>query len=209
MVTALFIKRVRFAPLEAVHDFTVNQTGIVGSVPSLPLRQVLILPTITLRRFALQPGDLRENVLVEWDELHALPSGTVLKIGEAKIRLTVHCEPCGRVQPFVSVRAVEHQRGYLGCFFNRGIIRIGDHITILEEKYPAVPYEIPKRIEWHLSTHDGPIASSDLLAAIGLSVSYARALPGYLKKVPQHLASRVLFRSGIGHPSPAHHSQTS
>lgn len=44
-----------------------------------------------------RPGDFRENVVVDLDDLNALPSGTELQIGTAAVRLTLHCEPCSRV----------------------------------------------------------------------------------------------------------------
>src|SRR5947209_5380901 len=97
MILHLLNKPGRYKPLVEVDELVVSTTGILGSVSSLPIRQVLIVPQNTLDHFRLSPGDLRENLVIDdsgMEPLHSLPSGTVLKIGEALVRLTVHCEPC-------------------------------------------------------------------------------------------------------------------
>jgi hypothetical protein len=77
------------APLEAV-------VAIVDSVQCAPFRQALIASKSVMVECGLKPGDLREKIIVDFDRLYDLPSVTVIKIGEAMLRLTFHCEPTDR-----------------------------------------------------------------------------------------------------------------
>lgn len=195
MVTALLLKAARGSALSPVRQLPFSRAGITGGVACSPLRQVLLLPTSTLRAFKLRPGDLRENVVVEFDSLHDLPSGTTLAVGEARIRLTVHCEPCGRVADKVRPAAVLHQRGYLGAFLNEGILRLGDPVVVGKREHDAIPYPIAERLEWFLRKRREPISATAFLLEVGLSNSYARALPALLRKIPPQLRELVVFGS--------------
>lgn len=136
-----------------------------------------------------------ENVIIEFDGLHDLPSGTTLEIGEARIRLTFHCEPCGRVAGKVKPSAVLHQRGYLGAFLNTGSLSVGDEVVVAGREHEAIPYQIPERLEWFLRNRAEPVSVRDCLFEVGLSNSYARALPALLRKVPARLRRLVVFGS--------------
>lgn len=46
------------------------------------------------------PGDLGENILTEDLDLHGLPTGTVLAVGEASLRLTGLRNPCSQINDF-------------------------------------------------------------------------------------------------------------
>lgn len=56
------------------------------------------------------PGDLRENIMVDCDDLYDLPSGTVVKIGQALLRLTFHCEPCRKILKLIDFDRIEQRR---------------------------------------------------------------------------------------------------
>lgn len=195
-VKNLFIKQVKGAALCAVHKLRFSRAGIDGNLPCSPLRQILILPLSTLDEFALQPGSLRENVVVDYARLHELESGTELSIGAARIRLTFHCEPCGRVADKARASALLHKRGYLGLFLNAGEIRLSDTVESLGVQHEPVPYSTKDRIRWALERRSEPVTAAKLLFDCGVPVGYARALPRYLTSFPPALAALVRFESG-------------
>ena len=185
-VKHLFVKYVHGESLVSVNKIAVSVVeGIIGSVPSLPYRQVLLLPATTLQEFELQPGDLRENIIVDDLDIHSLISGTVIKIGEVETRLTFHCEPCSVIKDKVSTRKIIHKRGYLGVFLNDGIISLGDSIEIVKDKsYESIPYSLGDRVKWYLEKQDSPVFVSKLVKEIGLSNAYCRAIPNIIRKRP-------------------------
>lgn len=196
MILHLLNKPGRYRPLVEVDELIVSTTGIIGSVPSLPIRQVLIVPQSTLDHFRLSPGDLRENLVIDdsrMEPLHSLPSGMVLKIGEVLVRLTVHCEPCGRLKEVVGLKAIEHKRGYLGAFLSGGRLRVGDPVASMGVQYEPIPYDLRERLAWFLDRQSAPIEVTTLVHEVGLSLSYCRAIPNLLRGRPD-LKSKVTFR---------------
>src|SRR5437763_10495123 len=131
----------------------------------------------------IQPGELRENITVSFPQLYDLPSGTVVKIGSALIRLTFHCEPCKKVLHLASFNTLVHKRGYLGSFLNSGTISVGDIFSVTDQKYEAIPYAVKDRVRWLLSKGNAPTATSDLLHSLGLPSAYARALPRMIETI--------------------------
>ena len=89
-VTELFIKRQHDAPLRSVTSIACSTRGIAGSVPCAPFRQALIASGSVTAKLGLKPGDLRENIVVDCNDLYDLRSGTVVKVGQALLRLTFH-----------------------------------------------------------------------------------------------------------------------
>jgi MOSC domain-containing protein YiiM len=146
-----------------------------------------------LTTFQLTPGDLRENIVVDCEDLHMLPSGTTVRIGGATIRLTFHCEPCSRIADKVLPSRIMHQRGYLGCFLNQGSIRLNDRFEVKGTDHAPIPYDLRERAEWFLVRRSCPIAALEFLWETGLSASYARALPKLLCKLPASLQTKVVF----------------
>lgn len=196
MILHLFYKPLRYKPLVEVERLDVSTDGIAGAAPSSPMRHVLIVPRSTLDELKLSPGNLRENMVVDDSgigPLHSLPSGTVLKIGSVRIRLTVHCEPCGRLRGVVDIRAVEHRRGYLGTFLTGGALSVGDDISSLGVQFEAIPYDLKQRLAWFLSRQPAPIEVTKLVHEVGLSLAYCRAIPNLLRGRPD-LARMVTFR---------------
>src|SRR5437016_9934124 len=105
MILNLLYKPAPRRAMVATSRLQVSPQGIQDAVVATPLRHVLLVSRSTLVEFRLCPGDLRENILVDDSEigdLHSLPSGTVLNISGVAIRLTMHCEPCGRLAHIVS-----------------------------------------------------------------------------------------------------------
>ncbi|BDD04468.1 MOSC domain-containing protein [Aureibacter tunicatorum] len=182
-------------PLRSVEQMEIGEHGIVGNVSTLPSRQVLILPKEVHSKFSLKPGDLRENIVIEGFDIHELSSGTVVRIGEVKIRLTYHCEPCKRISEFASAKEIMHQRGYLGSFLNQGRISLGDDLRVLEKEFESIPYDIKERMQWYLDKVDKPVSIKKLAFEIGLSQSYYRAIPNMLKRMDQK------YRDLVDYPS--------
>jgi len=183
LVTNLFVKRVHGENLEPVASFDFDENGIANGVPCSPLRQVLITSQSVTTRCGLNAGDLRDNIVVDADELYELPSGTVVAIGSARIRLTFHCEPCKVLRKVIEPCRMVHKRGVLGCFLNSGTVSIADRFSVTEQKCEAIPYKATDRIRWLLSNGDVSLAGADLVYALGLPSSYARAMPHIVQKL--------------------------
>jgi hypothetical protein len=182
-VTNLYIKRKHRAALDEVPTFAFDKNGISGGIACAPFRQVLIASRPVLMDCGLKPGDLRENVLLDEDRLYDLPSGTVVRIGQALIRLTFHCEPCKQILKLIAFDRIVHRRGVFGCFLNEGAISLGDELVVTEQKFEPIPYAVTERIRWFLSKGNAPAAAGQLIEAIGLPSSYARAMPRILEKL--------------------------
>ena len=115
-------------------------------------RQLLIVDRADLVRLGLQPGDLREQITVDFPELNTLPAGTLLRIGSVTCELTGFCEPCTHIGGLVGVRdpqAFQHslmdRRGQLArvtAVEGDGTIRIGDAVTSEGVSTPAVHEQI-------------------------------------------------------------------
>lgn len=197
MIESLFIKQSsQDLFMTQKEQIKVSQNGIDGHIQCHQFRQVLILPNSTLKEFNLQAGQLKENILINDENLdiHSLPSGTVIQVGSAKIRLTFHCEPCAKIKGFVSTRKVAHKRGYLGQIIHEGIIKCGDEIAILPERYESVPYQLADRVKWYLDKREEPIMVSDLVSDIGLSKSYCRAIPNIIRNRDDIDKSKIIYK---------------
>ncbi len=177
VVTGLFVKRAHGASMEAAQELAFSPRGIATMVRCSPLRQVLITSRKVTQACGLEPGDLRENIEVDVDGLYELPSGTVLRVGEALIRLTFHCEPCKKILHLVGFDEVVHKRGYLGCFLNGGTVSLGDSVTVTDQRLESIPYAVKDRIRWFLGKQNAALAALDLVHALGLPASSARLLP--------------------------------
>lgn len=196
-VSHLFIKSKSGVKPESVKKITVTTKGIQGHLECNQFRQVLILNKNTIKQFNLEPGSLSENIIINDPHLHSLPSGTVLKFNDVQVRLTFLCEPCYKIKQFVDPRKVLHQRGYLGLFLNSGTISIGNQVENLNKQYESIPYNILDRIKWALDQKEQPIFSTDLIKFIGLSKTYCRVMPHYLKKLGPKYQKQVLFKKDI------------
>ena len=182
-VTDLFIKRAHGARLEPVAELDVSPQGIAGGVSCSPLRQVLITSRSVTQDCGLQAGALRENIVVDCPEFYDLPSGTVVNIGAAHVRLTFHCEPCKKILHLIDFDSILHKRGYLGCFLNSARIATGDAVATTEQKLEAIPYAVMDRMRWFLGKQNAGLAAIDLAHGLGLPSSYARAIPRLLEKL--------------------------
>jgi MOSC domain-containing protein YiiM len=179
----LFIKREHDAELTPADSIDFSPEGIATNVACAPFRQVLLASESVTADCGLRDGDLRENIIIDCDGLYDLPSGTVVRIGQALIRLTFHCEPCKKILKLVDFKTILHRRGVFGTFLNAGRVSVGDEFTVTTQKFESIPYEVGERIRWFLRRHGGSAAIADLTHAIGLPASYRRAIPSLLRKV--------------------------
>jgi len=182
-------------PMKAVKQFHASSSGISGQAPSLPLRQILIVPTDSLKDFNLNAQDLRCNVVLDWKGLHDLNSGTILLMGEVKVRLTFHCESCDQLRPAVDPKKIAHRRGFLGQILSEGIISVGDHVEIDPNRMEPIPFNPTERIEWFLKRSEEKLTAVNLLSEIGFSRSYCRVLPRWLEPLPDALRNRIVWSS--------------
>ncbi len=104
-------------------------------------RQVLIVDRATLEVLRLRPGDLREQITVDFPVLETLPAGTLLRIGPVTCELAGPCEPCTHIGALLGVpdavafqHSLEARRGQLAkvaAVDGDGIIRVGDLVAVL------------------------------------------------------------------------------
>jgi hypothetical protein len=182
-VTELFIKRLHGAPLQPASTIACSPRGIAGSVPCAPFRQALIASRSVTAELGLNPGDLRENIVIDCDDLYGLPSGTVVKIGQALLRLTFHCEPCKRILKLIEFDRIVHRRGVFGMFLNDARIALGDEFAVTQQRFEEIPYPINERIRWFLKKQGGRGAALDLVHKLGLPASSGRIMPRLLTKL--------------------------
>jgi MOSC domain-containing protein YiiM len=160
-----------------------NPRGIVGNAACAPFRQALIVSRTVTADLGLKPGDLRENIVVDCDDLYDLPSGTVVQIGPARLRVTFHCEPCRKILHLIDLDRVLHRRGVFGMFLNDARIALGDEFSVTEQRFEEIPYAINERIRWFLKKHGARTAALDLAHALGLPASSGRTMPRLLSKL--------------------------
>ena len=178
MVEQLFLKPLGSNVLVNTQALRIEITGVVGNIIQHPWKQLLLLPRDTLDVFALQAGQLKEDIVVNPSfDLHDLPSGSVIQLGSVQLRLTFHCEPCFKIKHLSNLKRIVHRRGYHSQILKAGDIKLGDTIQLLTERHEAIPYVFADRIKWYLDQYPIPILVADLVKAIGLSSSYCRAVP--------------------------------
>jgi MOSC domain-containing protein YiiM len=95
-------------------------------------RQILLISNEILTEYDLNPGDLRENILVEGLDLDSLPAGTTIIIGTTHLSITGPCNPCGRLDELRKGLQGEllGRRGVLARALTDGQISIGDSVEV-------------------------------------------------------------------------------
>jgi len=174
-VTNLFIKRAHGERLDVVSRLAFTPNGISGGVRCPPLRQVLITSRAVTRELGLAAGDLRENIVVDLDGLYDLPSGSVVRLGEALIRLTFHCEPDRATRRLVAFETALNKRGFLGCFLNRGMITVGDAVAVTDQWHEPIPYATKDHIRRFLGRRDAGLEARDVTDTLEFRGTRVRA----------------------------------
>lgn len=116
-------------PVESCH--AIEGKGLVGDASfGRPRRQVLLIEIETLKKFDLQPGVIRENIITRGVSLADLPKDTLIEIGEAVLQITGPCEPCDFLEDVrTGLRdALKGKRGSLARVQRSGWIRAGDPV---------------------------------------------------------------------------------
>jgi MOSC domain-containing protein YiiM len=126
---------------------TVKHRSRVRANPNQPnLRQVHLmhqemLEEMRAQGFPLEPGDIGENITTEGLDLLALPEDTVLRIGQAAIRITGLRNPCTQLDGFQPglMRALlgrdaqgglVRKSGIMGVVLEGGTVRPGDAVVV-------------------------------------------------------------------------------
>jgi MOSC domain-containing protein YiiM len=99
------------------------------------VRQVLLMDEDTLEGFGLGIGQVRENVTIRGIDLHEVPAGQRLALGDdVVVEITQFCAPCERmdeVRPGLREELFE-QRGMLATVISGGAVNVGDQVQVLE-----------------------------------------------------------------------------
>ncbi|MEM7267754.1 MAG: MOSC domain-containing protein [Pseudomonadota bacterium] len=145
---------------DAHKGVTVKHRSRVAKDPSRPnLRQVHLLNKeivdhVAALGFPLEPGQIGENILTEGIDLLALPRGTVLTIGEARMEVTGLRNPCWQLDHFKpglrrafmpkgADGEVRRLAGVMAIALSDGEIRPGDAINAA---LPPEPHEALTRV---------------------------------------------------------------
>ena len=201
-VTKLFVKDRHGVPVRKCEALRLRRGyGIDGDINAQAgsPRMVLIASTPTLSAFDLKAGDLGENLLID-TEIEDLSSGQVLRVGfDALIRLTFLCEPCANLEKIQLglTKKIKGKRGFLGIVVGDGSIQIGDDVSITNYNFPAIPDDAKGRFREfvHRIPSGLVVKTSDLLLALGVSKSYYRAIPAFLKKAGRDLPIHRIVRA--------------
>ncbi len=96
-------------------------------------RQVLLVDRETLEAVDLQPGIIRENITTDGLNVNSLPLGQQLRIGEARLEVSMACTPCDLMETIRPGLRKElwGRRGMLCRVLQGGVIRRGDSIEKL------------------------------------------------------------------------------
>ncbi len=96
-------------------------------------RQVLLVDRETLEAMDLQPGIIRENITTDGLNVNSLPLGQQLRIGEARLEVSMACTPCDLMETIRPGLRKElwGRRGMLCRVLEGGMIRRGDSIEKL------------------------------------------------------------------------------
>ena len=118
----------------------VKHRSRVAADPSQPnLRQVHLMMGETLDGENVPDGELGENITTYGIDLHALPTGTLMSIGDSVIKLTGLRNPCAQINTYreglLSAFRSENpdgetirRAGIMAIVINGGSIRVGDEI---------------------------------------------------------------------------------
>jgi MOSC domain-containing protein YiiM len=198
-LTSLSLRPPGSAAPQAVEQLVlVADAGIDGDRhrdPASP-RQLLLASSATYADFDLASHALRENLLLD-TPIDALPSGTVLQIGDgAQVRLMFACEACGRLDlhgAHVAAR-IGAQRGVLARVVRGGAIHAGDTVRDLGPLLPAWSEDWHERVAQVIDAMppDTVIEYALLARLAGIQSTYCRAFPRFLASLGPAYAGRAL-----------------
>ena len=124
-------------PMEELREVrAVTDSGLEGCAHARPggTRQVLLVDRETLEAMNLPPGIIRENITTDGLNVNSLPIGQQLRVGEARLEVSLVCTPCDLMETIRPGLRKElwGRRGMLCRVIEGGIIRTGDPIEKVE-----------------------------------------------------------------------------
>jgi MOSC domain-containing protein YiiM len=99
-----------------------------------PKREVLFVSVEHIESVDVEPGAIRENLLVKGTDVQQWPIGQRVKVGdEALFEITMVCDPCARMDALRDgLRAeLEGKRGMLARVVESGEVAVGDPVELL------------------------------------------------------------------------------
>ena len=135
-VLNLFRAPKKRAPMEELREARIlADFELAGCAHAQPggNRQVLLVDRETLEAMELRPGVLRENITTIGLNVNSLQIGQHLRLGEARLEVTMLCTPCNqteRIRPGLR-KELWGRRGMLCRVLQGGILRPGDSIEKL------------------------------------------------------------------------------
>jgi MOSC domain-containing protein YiiM len=123
-------------PMEELSEVrAVDDAGFEGCAHARPggKRQVLLVDRETLEAMDLQPGIIRENITTDGLNVNSLQVGQLLRVGEARLEVSVICTPCDQMEAIRPGLRKElwGRRGMLCRVLEGGVIRRGDSVEKL------------------------------------------------------------------------------
>ena len=135
-VRHLFLKPMHGMPMRPVQQATaISAEGLQDDASrGRRTRQVLLIELETLRDFGLNPGDVRENIVVAGLTLAGTTPGTRLNLRPVELEVTTDCAPCELIEsmrPGMQQR-IKGRRGTLCRVISGGVINVGDAVALIE-----------------------------------------------------------------------------
>ena len=98
-----------------------------------PKREVLFVSAEHIESVDVEPGSIRENLLVEGTDVQQWPIGQRVRAGEAVFEITMVCDPCARMDALrEGLRTeLEGKRGMLARIVESGEVAVGDPVELL------------------------------------------------------------------------------
>ena len=134
-VQHLFRSPKKHTPMEELPEIrAINDSGFEGCAHGRGgNRQVLLVDRETLEAMDLRPGITRENITTDGLNVNGLAIGQLLKIGEARMEVSMVCTPCDLMEAIRPGLRKElwGRRGMFCRVLEDGVIRRGDAIEKL------------------------------------------------------------------------------
>ena len=98
-----------------------------------PRREVLFVSKEHLDSVGVEPGDIRENLTVEGEDVQGWSIGQQVRVGEAVFEITMVCDPCKRMDDLrQGLRAeLDDKRGMLARVVESGEVAVGDTVELV------------------------------------------------------------------------------
>lgn len=186
-IASLHIKPQKAAPMLGVPSMALRSGyGIVGNAgPSgLTPRQVNIGFADSLLTHGVSHQGARCNIIFDGRPEPGFGAGSVIRLGDVALRVTMPCEPCSHGAQLAGVRTSHFREieRYLAIVVHGGILEPGMIASIQLRVYPMAPGDFRTRCAWALDyvPSGAVVGASEFLDAIGAGQAYARVLPRWM-----------------------------